>query len=264
MDQFTKLRKYIRMTKANNFPICNHPIENSDDKDMYIKMLCFVLRYETNLAEEQTMLIDRLVAGTKATGTLQEYMQQSYYVDVDIYKDFIEKVLVDNLKYVFISDVLVLVHIGEYSEDIIEFVAEIIEGLGILENELSYILKVVRTILEQNVGQYFELNAVSLPKLPPNLLKYLLKSDDQVHVQITDNMISFAFTELQVINFADYLEIVNGACAFENKKIVRLIGCTIDLMYVRLEFSDIEQVKFVGCVILKTLISLHNLRTVAN
>ncbi|OOB78854.1 MAG: hypothetical protein BEN18_05860 [Epulopiscium sp. Nuni2H_MBin001] len=249
MDQFTKLRKHIRMIKANNFPIHNHPIQNLDkqSKDMYIKMLCFILRYTENLEEEQTMLIDRLIVGVKGDDTLQDYMQQSYYITVDVYETFVNEVLIDGLKYVFVADMLVLIHIGAHPEDVIQFAAEIIEGLGILENELSYILDVVQAILNQNIGQYFEISAVSPPKLPPNLLRYLLKSDNQVHSQITDSIISFAFTSLQALNLADYLPTINGAVIFESKQTVRFIGCTIDLSHFRMEFFDVEQIKFVGC-----------------
>ncbi len=246
INQYTQFRRYIAQNRATNFQILGHPLEHLDDnsKNIYLKMICFILRYKENITEEQVVLMERLIRGAKAPYTMQDYLNHSYYIDVEMYQSFLTDILTEGLRYNFAGDILVLTHIGEYDEDEIQFVAEVIESLGIVEYELSHLLKIVKTILEQDVGEYFELGCKAVNQIPLNLLNYFIKSDDQIYFKVTDDRVSFVSTDLQLVNFAEYFAVTNNAINFVGKKTLRFVNCSIDLTFLRLEFYNIEEIKF--------------------
>lgn len=264
-EQINKLREHIRKTKAENYPIEGHLLEKEPDynKNFYFKMLCMILQYSDSIAEEQTMFLQRLIKGCHAENSLQDYMRQALELDVEDYKEFVEKVLQGDLKYMFVLDVLLVSHLGECKNEYCKFLAEVIESMEININELNFISKICNSILEQN-SKNFEVtieeikteisNLIFLPYLDMYFSGLLLKSQENMYYYSNDKI-----NQRVLKNFST--EIKSNKVTYENLKIkltdenlnfigckeVKFINCDFLSNGGRLYFSNVGKVEFENC-----------------
>ncbi|OON99689.1 MAG: hypothetical protein ATN35_11370 [Epulopiscium sp. Nele67-Bin004] len=244
MEQF---RAYLQKTRGASYPVHAHPIQQKAayEKDMYFKMMCLVLEYNSEMNKEQTILLERLILGTNARHTIGEYIRQSYEIDNKLYKTFVEEVLIDEIKYAFIADVLVFTQISKLGDETIQFITELVECLKIDETQLVYLLKLAKAILEQDMEIYLDETTRFAPIEYTDVLCYLIQKGE-VLATVEDDTVVFESDNLVSMDFSTYIK--NGKCEFSNKKLVRFFGLYINLGDMQLSFTDVDQIEFVNCV----------------
>lgn len=207
-EQINKLREHIRKTKAENYPIEGHLLEKEPDynKNFYFKVLCMILQYSDSIAEEQTMFLQRLIKGCHAENSLQDYMRQALELSVEDYKEFAEKVLQGDLKYIFELDMLLVSHLGECSEEYNQFLAEVTESIGINIEELSFISKMCVGILEQDWKKYLDAEADALLMLKDIRASRYMLNNKKTEEYIDENNLLLFSPKLETIDLCDYIK----------------------------------------------------------
>ncbi|MDR2296367.1 MAG: hypothetical protein LBD95_06165 [Clostridiales Family XIII bacterium] len=147
-----RLRAHIADTRPERHPFEGHPLAGEEDyrRNLYLRALCMALRYENEVSEEQSLFLQRLVTGAKAELTAADYMRQSLDVTVEDYGEFVAQIARDRLKYAFTVDLICACNIKPCADEQTAFVAEIIESLGVTQEELEYLSWLARCILENN------------------------------------------------------------------------------------------------------------------
>ncbi len=248
-EQVQNLREYIKQNKAKAYPIEGHPLENASDyvKDMYLKMLCLVINYIEDIGQEQTMLMERIIQGIKASQTLETYMREANDIDDGAYQTIVDEVLINGLQYAFIGDVLVMTHLVDCKTEVVEFIAELVESLGVVDKELEYLLTVAKAVLEQDIAEFLIAKLTKPNAVPIGVLKYYFALDKDIIVNMYEDKWIFFSLNLQTINLDDYIDIQSSRFVFEHKEKVAFIGLEINLSSLQLQFSNIENVMFIGC-----------------
>lgn len=250
-EQINKLREHIRKTKAENYPIEGHLLEKEPDynKNFYFKVLCMILQYSDSIAEEQTMFLQRLIKGCHAENSLQDYMRQALELSVEDYKEFVEKVLQGDLKYIFELDMLLVSHLGECSEECNQFLAEVTESIGINIEELSFISKMCVGILEQDWKKYLDAEADALLMLKDiGASRYMVSSKEVEEYMDEHNLILFS-PKLETIDLCDYIEDKEGF-VFSAKETICLYNKEINLKSYPLNIDSVGSVKLIKCKII--------------
>lgn len=159
-EQLQRLRDYLNRTKGQRYPFSGHWLEDEDGylKNAWLKMLCMVLQSVKDISEEQTLFLQRLIAGIGAEYDVQTYMRQGMEVTPEALEEFIELLLddtkddADEKRYAFVLDALLLIHLGEADEDVEELLAQVCEALLFKMKEIEGMAKVCKNILCQDIA----------------------------------------------------------------------------------------------------------------
>lgn len=251
-EQINKLREHIRKTKAENYPIEGHLLEKEPDynKNFYFKMLCMILQYSDSIAEEQTMFLQRLIKGCHAENSLQDYMRQALELSMEDYKEFVEKVLQGDLKYIFELDMLLVSHLGECSEEYNQFLTEVTESIGINIEELNFISKMCVGILEQDWKKYLDAEADALLMLKDIGASRYMLNNKKTEEYIDENNLLLFSPKLETIDLCDYINKDRKGFIFSAKTTICLYNKEINLKSYPLIIYYSSNVKLIKCKII--------------
>ena len=153
VQELNKIRVFYQKNKAEHFPIENDRLKKLDEynKELYIKVLCSIALYAEEISEMQTMFLQRLIAGCDCKEKIEDYMRKALDIKIEDFDEFIEQYKDNELKYRFCIDGIILVGIHTPSQDKqLEFLSEIIELLKVSPDEMVYLGKVARAIIEES------------------------------------------------------------------------------------------------------------------
>lgn len=148
----------MKEMKAEMYAIKNPELAELDEyrKTLYLKVLCTVLQYENDPSDMQIFYLKRLLKGLGADEPTEEYMRKALDIsDVDI-REFIGYMKDSRSKYYFALEGILLISMGNYSEDTYEYLAELIELTGISKDELRGVSLVAKSVLQQDSTYYDE------------------------------------------------------------------------------------------------------------
>ncbi len=150
------IRARMKDMKAEMYAIVNPELAALDEyvKNLYLKVLCTVVQYENAPSEMQVLYLQRIVKGMGAEDPLEEYMRKALKIsDTDI-QEFISFMKENSARYYFALEGMLLVAMGESTQQNYEYLAEIIELSGITKKDLEYLSLVAKSVLQQESAHY--------------------------------------------------------------------------------------------------------------
>lgn len=158
-----KIRKYFEEHKAERYPFENKFLCEKDEyvKSLYFRMLCTLVRYTGEPSEMQVLYIRRLIAGSHAENEFEDYMKMALGLDKGDIDEFVSLFTEDKLRYYFCIDGLILLSVVRSESKKYEFLAELVELLGINREELTYIVSMAKAIITQDSELFDDTKAIA-------------------------------------------------------------------------------------------------------
>lgn len=162
-EKIDKMRNYFNEHKAECYPFVNTMLAEKDEytKSLYFRILCMLVRYTNEPNDMQILYIKRLIAGTQAENTFQDYMKMAIEIETKDIEEFISIFSKDELRYYFCIDGAILLNTAPNDKNYKLF-AEIIEMLGVTKKELNYLMAVARSICLQDSEAFNNAKELSL------------------------------------------------------------------------------------------------------
>ena len=137
-EKIDNIRDYFNDHKAERYPFVNTMLAEKDEytKSLYFRMLCMLVRYTNEPNDMQILYIRRLIAGTQAENTFQNYMKMAIEIETKDVEEFISIFSKDELRYYFCIDGAILLNANSNDKDYKLF-AEIIEILGVTKKRIK-------------------------------------------------------------------------------------------------------------------------------
>lgn len=159
LDQKVKgIRKMMEDKKSETYALVNPDLVSLDEymKTLYLKVMCTLVQYENDPADMQILYLKRIISGIGAEESAEEYMKKALEIsDTDI-QEFLTFMKQSKIKYYVALDGLLLVSMGNPRQENYEYLAEIIELMGVNKEELEYLCLVAKSVLQQQSSYYDE------------------------------------------------------------------------------------------------------------
>lgn len=206
-EKIDKIRNYFDEHKAERYPFVNTMLAEKDEyvKSLYFRMLCMLVKYTTEPNEMQILYIKRLIAGTQAENTFQDYMKMAIEIEIKDIEEFISIFSKDDLKYYFCIDGAILLNVTSNDKDY-KLLAEIIEILDITKKELNYLMAVTRSICLQDSEAFNKAKDLSTDSTKAlNVYHYIegFYSGDIVNTPTLLHIVSYDKSELDLSQYGE-------------------------------------------------------------
>lgn len=153
-----EIRKMMAAMREEEYAIVNPDLTELDEftKNLYLKVLCMVLQYENEPSEMQILFLKRIVKGMGVEEPAEEYLRRALEISDEDMREFFNLLKENKIKYYFAMDGLLLVSMGDTQTGCYEYLAEVIELMGICKDDLDYICLVAGSALQQQSSLYDE------------------------------------------------------------------------------------------------------------
>ena len=183
MDQFNKkiegIRRMMEEMKSDKYAISIPELVELDEyiKSLYLKVLCTIIQYENNPTDVQVLYLKRIIKGMHAEQSMEEYMRKALDISEADIQEFLKNLEENKIKYYFVLDGIILASIGNGDSVGYEYLAELIELLGVNKEDLQYISLVAKSVLMQESKLYNSAKAlcnerVEMVNYAPYILNY--------------------------------------------------------------------------------------------
>ena len=125
-------------------------------KASYLTMLGVFLMAGENQNENQKYHFQGLISGAQYNKTAQDILTDAENIEISDYEKFIEAFSKDQLKYRWCFDSMTLSWLGEWSDEQMSFLADLMEELELSVEDVVYIKKQSKALLEKDIKQYIE------------------------------------------------------------------------------------------------------------
>lgn len=268
-EKFKKLREYIDKTNPTNYPIKNILLENESDyiKNNYFKMLAVILQQGNEITEVQTTFYKRMLAGVKTEYTIEDYLRQALEIEINDFVDFTNQCSDMILRYRFVIDAILLICCDKKDDKQIELAVSFMEFLKLKKEEIEYLSKLCKSILEQDLETYLE-TEISDIKINDILYDYIETYIDNLIKDIeviNENEIKIFYKnkkQIVIDKFIDENKIINAEKLIFRNVIFNLsqqalnFNGNIEILFKDCEFingnysiylTDCKKVKFKNC-----------------
>ena len=122
---------FVKSNKASVYAIENRMLLGVTDHIVngYLKMLAVVLQQANEISESQLFLYQRIIAGTIADKSAEDYLRMALSIEIEDFLDFISEM--KNFKYRFLFDAILLSCINGSSSEQLDFIVDFSELLKI-------------------------------------------------------------------------------------------------------------------------------------
>lgn len=160
-ENIKKLMEFMDKTKFANYPIANRALAESGDyvKNLYLKMLAVTLQQAGETDGARGSFFTRLVSGVQTEQSVQDYLRQALEIEIEDFGKWAEALRDNPLKYRFIVDALLLTGMGGQSKESKNLLVGLMEALKLDKAEVSYLVRLSRSILTQDSAEYDEAEA---------------------------------------------------------------------------------------------------------
>lgn len=248
-----KFIDFLKKMKADKTQIPNSTISNlaDYDKNLYYKMICMLLSNQKNITDNQTLLLSRMLAGVNAEHSLEDYMRMGQTVEVADFTEFSQKILVDELKKVFVFDILLLANIEKCENSYHKFLAEFIDSTGLNEKEVDEICKIAKCVIEQDLNLMFQAIDVDCKGYiqydnQSTDEKFFLKMPKPTNVDLMQYS-GFRFNQKQVILENLIINLCNNNLYFDNCQSIVLKNCKILGGSAQISFNNGQNILIESC-----------------
>lgn len=250
-NEFNKKIESIRAVMNNmrmeKYAISVPDMVSLDDyhKSLYLKVLATVIQYENEITEMQDLYYGRIVCGTKSEQSQQDCMRMALEISEDDIAEFISFMSGSVAKYYFSLDGIILVSLSDTSQKGYDYLAELIELIGVGKPDLEHIALVAKSVLCLESSYYDEAKnviteAIEKADFTPYIQNYYTGAivDNQycIHYSspVRDNESFFDFqpryNQSKVV-FENVSFKINSVLVFEGCDEVSFINCNITGTY---------------------------------
>lgn len=177
------------------------------DKNVYMLLLATVVQYSNITTEDQLLYLKLIAIGNEAPEEAETYLRKANELTQQTIDDFVKAFKSSAVKFYFILDSLILVCLGDRESVAYDYLAGLIDILGLKETEVAYFCKLAKAIVEQDSAGYDEAKGIidlaNLKGFSPSL--YLLDFYTGVIIQTDEAFCWWAPTPTEV----DITELVN-------------------------------------------------------
>lgn len=158
-----KIQEMMVAMRNEKYAIVNSDLTELDEftKNLYLKVLCTVLQYENEPSEMQILFLKRIVNGMDVEEPMEEYLRRALEISEEDMGEFFTLMKENKIKYYFAMDGLLLAAMGDTQTGCYEYLAEVIELMGICKDDLDYICLVASAALQQQSSLYDEAKGLS-------------------------------------------------------------------------------------------------------
>lgn len=163
----------MKAQKVKEYALPHYLLRSQEDrvKTSYFLMLGVFLLANDNVNEEQKQHLWGLLSGAEHNKTIQELMSDAENVEIEDYEKFVQTFTDNQLKYRWCFDCMTLSWLGEWSDEQMSFLADLMEELGLCIEDVAYIKKQSRVLLEGNIKRYLEAELLRPESIPENWLQ---------------------------------------------------------------------------------------------
>lgn len=240
-----EMRKAMADMREDYYAIVNEDFLRLDDfkQNLYLKVLCTLIQYENEPSAMQLLFFARLLKGAEKEEPVEDYMRQALDLSADNIRDFVQFIREDICRYYFALEAIMLVTMEKASRGRYEYLAEILELIGITKPEVDYLSSVAKSVLMQDTSYLNKAHLEIWPKLSENIKKVSSLPYHYIGVCIEDNDEILSISAPSIINY----NIDNSI--LKNKKKIILKNLNVNLTC-NLVFDGCEEVELQDCVIL--------------
>lgn len=227
-----------------HFSIKNDLLLDETDyiKELYFKMICFVLTQDKIIQDSQKIVISRLSYGSNISFNMSDMFTKALSIEIKDVENFVDQFKNKDLKYRFVLDALVLLLLNDTLNDSIILIVKLSELLSIKKEEMLGIARLAKVILDQKNDSYmlYDLNkCLSISKEVYDGYLSLLSFDKVIYneqVTLINNL------EIEDFN-TKILQVIKD----HRTPIIKVLNSRISLKDISLVFGDYKEVIFENC-----------------
>lgn len=162
MEDFNKKVKglcdLMEELKAEQAAIVNPELVSLDEytKTLYLKVLGTVVQYENIASDIQVFYLKRIVSGMEVELPLEEYLKKALEISEKDIREFTASMKEGNTKYYFALDALIVASMGYCQQENYEYLANLMQLMGIDKQELKTLCLTAKSVLQQESSFYDE------------------------------------------------------------------------------------------------------------
>lgn len=162
MEDFNKKVKglcdLMEELKAEQAAIVNPELVSLDEytKTLYLKVLGTVVQYENIASDMQVFYLKRIVSGMEVELPLEEYLKKALEISEKDIREFTASMKEGNTKYYFALDALIVASMGYCQQVNYEYLANLMQLMGIDKQELKTLCLTAKSVLQQESSFYDE------------------------------------------------------------------------------------------------------------
>lgn len=241
--KIAEMRKAMADMKEDCYAIVNKDFQRLDEfkQNLYLKVLCTLIQYENEPSAMQLLFFARLLKGAEKKEPVEDYMRQALDLSADNIREFVKFIREDICRYYFALEAIMLVTMEKSSRGRYEYLAELLELIGITKPEVDYLSSVAKSVLMQDTSFLNKAHLELSPKLSEAIKKVSSLPYHYEGVCIEDNDEILSISAQSIINY----NIENNI--LKNKKKIILKNLNVYLTC-NLDFEGCEEVILQDCV----------------
>lgn len=152
-----RIRAYLKDKKIEANPVVGHPLMQEDlyTRELYFMMLCAIAGYGEVMTENKSAFIKRLIVSVEMTDKIDHYARKAAEMDEALFEEFLRVFSHSDIRYSFALDMLILLGSdGAINEKQLALVSELLEVIAVTPDEVDFLSRLARAVLEQDDQQY--------------------------------------------------------------------------------------------------------------
>ncbi|MDO5295856.1 MAG: hypothetical protein Q4F00_04300 [bacterium] len=161
------IRQVMADMKDDLYAIVNPELNALEDfaKSLYLRTLGTVIQYDNTPSDLQSLYFKRIVKGMTEDESPEDIMKRALEISAKDIRDFVDYLKDKPARFYFALDAAVLTALGGGSQAGCEYLAGLLEVLGISKQELQCISLIAKSIVTQQASLYDEAKPLLLEDL---------------------------------------------------------------------------------------------------
>ncbi len=280
-ENILEIRNHFMELQNEKYTIHNGRLSDKEEylKSLYVQMLSTVVQYENDVTEMQLLFLQRIVKGLCCELKTEDYMRKALDISMVEVKEFADAYQSEEGRYYFALNGMILSALGERDDSNYDYLAELIQMLGIHITELRYLSKVAESVLMQSSEIFDEAKKMMTEELGFLDLTDYIRNFYAGAVVDSKSVVIYSAPEKQVVHsletggmefyqrkvvFANIEINVAGEWQFHGCEEVRFENCTINGNGGYLYLQGVGSFQMEGCKVRKFANSFAHLESVGN
>ncbi len=243
-ENILEIRNHFMELQNEKYTIHNGRLSDKEEylKSLYVQMLSTVVQYENDVTEMQLLFLQRIVKGLCCELKTEDYMRKALDISMVEVKEFADAYQSEEGRYYFALNGMILSALGERNDSNYEYLAELIQMLGIHITELRYLSKVAESVLMQSSEIFDEAKKMMTEELGFLDLTDYIRNFYAGAVVDSKSVVIYSAPEKQVVH-----RLETEGMKFYQRKVV-FVGIEVNVAG-KWQFHGCEEVRFENCTI---------------